>query len=98
MMVMNSSLCTLVIFIVYLGLVLSDLRDLNRARHHAVTAHHAKCVTDAGWAKVLTDYVNRTALASLHHWVRWLMGCSVVMLLVGVVVMVRVVRALAAKR
>lgn len=89
---------TLVVFIVYLGLVLSDLRDLNLVRHHAVTAHHAKCVTDAGWAKVLTDYVNRTALASLHHWVRWLMGISVVMMLVGVVVMVRVLRALSAKR
>jgi len=98
MLVMGTSLMTLLVFVVYLGLALSDLRDLNRSRHHAVTAHHAKCVTDAGWAKVLTDYVNRTALASLHHWVRWLMGISVVMLLVGVVVMVRVLRTISKKR
>jgi uncharacterized membrane protein YhaH (DUF805 family) len=98
MMVMSTSLVTLVVFVVYLGLVVSDLRDLNRSRHHAVTAHHAKCIADAGWAKVLTDYVNRTALASLHHWVRWLMGISATMLLVGVVVEVRVLRALSAKR
>lgn len=45
-MVMATSLMTLVVFVVYLGFVLSDLRDLNRLRHHAVTAHHAKCVSD----------------------------------------------------
>lgn len=45
-MVMMSSLATLVVFVVYLGLTLADLRHLNRLRHHAVTAHHAKCISD----------------------------------------------------
>lgn len=45
-----------------------EISALNVLRHGAEVAHHDKCVTDAGWAKVVETYVEHTNLTSLHRW------------------------------
>jgi len=88
-----SLLCMIVLMWLCMAHVRRHLRVLTA---HAHAANHAGCVLDKGWAKVLSDFVHDTSLDSLHSWLGWLVGLSLLVWVVGVVVVLRVVRELSA--
>lgn len=81
-------LLVLLVCIVYLWIALGEVaNDLNSARAGAVAANTAGCVTDAGWAKVLSSWVENTNLDSLHSWMGWLVGLTSLTWVVSVLVL-----------
>lgn len=88
---MGLLLHTVVVLVVAVALLCCLLRDTNHVHHlthGARTALKHGCVADAGWAKVLRLYCEKTDLSSLHTWCAVLVGLLVVKLVVALVMAV----------
>jgi len=56
--------------------------DYNKHRHFFSSIHKKKCIKDAGWAKVISQFDNHLSLGSIHTWLKWICFFFFILLIV----------------